>query len=85
MKNVDDTIEFMKKKFGSEPELKDTVLKAFHDKQFSVVEAMRGIRNVYGISLGEAKNIVAQSPLWKNEVEAGDKLHEEVLNVIDKE
>ena len=49
------------------------------------VEAIKAIREVQGISLGEAKQIFSQSPAWSKEVLAGNALHDEVISLLERE
>jgi len=47
---------------------------------FTITESMKIIMGVYGISLGEAKRVVVQHPVWSDIVEASLPLHDEIEN-----
>lgn len=48
------------------------------------VEAIKAIREVKGVSLGEAKQIFSLSPAWSRESEAADALHEQLAALTEK-
>ena len=50
-----------------------------HSKAFTIVESMRFLVEEYGISLGEAKNLVSNHVVWNEVVEAAKPLHEELI------
>jgi ribosomal protein L7/L12 len=46
------------------------------------VEAIKAICEVKAVGLAEAKVLFSQSPAWRKEVEAADRLHEELFAVF---
>ena len=51
----------------------------------SPTEVIKAIREVKSVSLAEAKVLFSQSPAWRIEVEAADRLHEEIIAALGKE
>jgi hypothetical protein len=51
----------------------------------SIVEAILVTRHYYKISLQQAKEMVANDKVWEKEAAAGDKLHEIVLEEINRD
>jgi len=48
------------------------------------IEAIKAIREVQEVDLGEAKRIFSGSPAWRVENEAADRMHEELLAELRK-
>lgn len=48
----------------------------------SIITAIKVTRKYYNISLGEAKNIVANNEVWKKEAKEGEKLHEVIIDSL---
>ncbi|MDP2602007.1 MAG: hypothetical protein Q8S00_05370 [Deltaproteobacteria bacterium] len=46
------------------------------------IETIKAIREANNVSLAEAKLQFSQCPAWSAEVEAADKLHEEIENAF---
>lgn len=45
----------------------------------TIAEAIKLIRELYELSLGEAKSCVTRNPAWEGTASAADALHEELL------
>jgi ribosomal protein L7/L12 len=63
----------------------EAALASLHEQGASPVEVIKAIREVHGVSLGEAKRLFSESPAWRSESEAADRLHEELLAVLRRE
>jgi len=53
-----------------------------HQLGYTIIESIKFFREEYGFSLGEAKTIVTSNNVWSVEVEAADKMHEELITVL---
>ena len=78
MKNYSEQLEGS---LSSELLFEETLAK-FHACGASPTEVIAAIRQAKKISLGQAKEIFAQSPAWALEVSQGDKLHEQLIAII---
>jgi hypothetical protein len=45
--------------------------------------AIRVTRSVFGITMGEAKNIIDRHPAWKSESVMGSQVQERAINVVE--
>jgi ribosomal protein L7/L12 len=61
---------------------RNSILRLFHDAGLSMAEAIKGIRFLFKISLSDAKNIVAESPIWAVEANAGKEMQAEAFTVF---
>lgn len=48
----------------------------------SPIEAIKAIRSVLKVDLGEAKKIFSSSPAWRAENEAADLLHTQIFTAL---
>jgi hypothetical protein len=61
------------------------VVAMLHDEGVFIVEAMWILLHSAGLSLRDAKNLVACHPAWQREAEAGEALHDELEKWADEE
>ena len=62
----------------------DLILYLRHEGS-TIVESMKVLKQIYNLSLGEAKEHVTAHPAWAKEVRSADILHEELQDALDKE
>ena len=48
----------------------------------TIVESMKVLKEIYKLSLGEAKELVTAHPVWAAEVRSADSLHEELEKAL---
>lgn len=53
------------------------------DRGLSIIEAIKAVREVFGVGLGEAKQLVANHPAYVEIARAADPLHEELIQVFE--
>ena len=63
----------------------DEVIQFLHKSEISIVQSIRMIREGFGLSLKESKELVASHPCWKTVVEANQELHDELINLINEQ
>lgn len=51
----------------------------------TIIETMKVLKEIYKLSLGEAKELVTAHPAWADEVRTADTLHEELEKALQKE
>ncbi|MDM8526452.1 hypothetical protein QUF80_24000 [Desulfococcaceae bacterium HSG8] len=61
----------------------DSVMK-LHERGMSVVGSVRIIRKAYGLSLGDAKETVADHRVWKSLTESVKPFHDELIGDIER-
>lgn len=61
------------------------VVSRLHQLSYTIVESIKFVCEEYSISLGDAKTIVVSNHLWAAEVEAADKMHEELIAILNNE
>jgi ribosomal protein L7/L12 len=49
------------------------------------IDAIRALRNARGLSLKDAKTVFSASPAWREENDAADKLHSEIIKALELE
>ncbi len=49
----------------------------------TIIEAIKTARELFGISLGEAKQLVSSHPDWKQTAAAAGPLHEEIIQAFE--
>ncbi|MCA1578804.1 MAG: hypothetical protein LC794_15735 [Acidobacteria bacterium] len=62
----------------------DLILYLRHEG-ITIVESMKVLKEIYSLSLAEAKEQVTAHPAWANEVRSADILHEELQDALEKE
>lgn len=60
----------------------EQIIASLHADGFTILDAMKAIRALYGLSLGEAKRLVTSHPIWYQVVKANESLHEELVQVM---
>ena len=60
----------------------EQALAHLHESGARPVPTIKALREILGVSLGEAKRIFDASPAWRAHAEAGRRLHEEILRVL---
>ena len=66
---------------GSKPE---AVVELLHASGSSVIESIKAVMEFYAMTLANAKQLVASQPCWKQVTAEADKLHEEILDELQK-
>ena len=56
-----------------------------HREGITIVESIKALKEIYKLSLGEAKELVTAHPAWAEEVRNADILHEELEKALQKE
>lgn len=51
-------------------------------KDINIVDSMKILREIYGISLGQAKTLVTSQPVWSKVVKGTEPLHDDLENVF---
>jgi ribosomal protein L7/L12 len=54
-----------------------------HGAGLTIVESIRILRQTLGLGTGEAKRLVAEHPVWRDEVQASQPLHDAVEARLD--
>lgn len=60
----------------------EQMIVALHDDGFTITDSMKAVRALYGISLGESKQLVTGHPIWYQVVKANEPFHEELVQVM---
>lgn len=53
------------------------------ERGLTVLEAIKTARELFGISLGEAKLLVCSHPVWQETAAVGSSLHEEIIQAFE--
>ena len=61
------------------------LIQFLYDSDASIIDSIIIMRGIYGISLGDAKQLVAAQPCWSEVVEGADKMHEELIRMLEQE
>lgn len=48
----------------------------------SILEAIKTARELFGVSLEEAKVLVASHPAWEQAAAAAERMHDEIIQVL---
>lgn len=59
------------------------LIREMKDRGLTILEAIKTAREVFGISLGEAKSLVCSHSAWKGIAAAGAPLHEEIVKTFE--
>jgi ribosomal protein L7/L12 len=60
----------------------ESVVEFLRGEGLTIVESIKIVREVFRVSLGDAKAIVTNNESWRSEVRAADQLHDELLRNI---
>jgi ribosomal protein L7/L12 len=63
----------------------DVWLRALRDDGATIIDSVKVVREVLGVSLAEAKPIVDESPVWSDVRESNRVLREQVERMIDED
>ncbi|MGE6763699.1 hypothetical protein ACQKGO_37155 [Corallococcus interemptor] len=63
---------------------KEDVVVALHAAGLTIIECIKGLMQLYGLSLGDAKSIAASHPVWRGIVKAAEPLHDELEAYAEK-
>lgn len=63
----------------------EVALVALHKAGASPIEAIKAVRNGRQISLSGSKEALCNSPAWKAESEAADRLHQTIIDALDND
>jgi ribosomal protein L7/L12 len=58
------------------------ILQYLKKNGLNIIQSIKIIRDVYKISLGEAKNVVSNSQCWSIEAKVADEFHAELLSML---
>ncbi len=59
-----------------------TILRELRDEKVSIIDAIKIVRSAYGVSLGEAKQIVTSDPAWRDIAEQNEPLHDALVESL---
>ncbi len=62
----------------------EEIIESLHASGLTIAESMKIIRELYKISLGEAKMMVARHPVWKDVIDAHTPFHDDLIRIIKK-
>jgi hypothetical protein len=62
---------------------KEEIIEFLHISGLTITESMKIIKDIYKISLGEAKAMVAGHPIWNNVVDAAKPLQNDLISSIE--
>lgn len=71
-------------KIAEQSESHEAALIALHEAGASPIEAIKSLMDGRGLSLADGKSKLGESPVWKSETAAADQLHEEIVDMLDK-
>ncbi|QAT81663.1 hypothetical protein EJ065_0048 [Corallococcus coralloides] len=57
---------------------------ALHAAGLTIIECIKGLMRLYGLSLGDAKFIAAGHPVWRSIVNEAEPLHQELEDYAEK-
>lgn len=60
----------------------DEIIKYLQHQDISIIDAIKVVREVYGISLGESKRLVTSNSAWGKVVEAARPLHDDLEKYV---
>jgi ribosomal protein L7/L12 len=66
----------------SQGEPRDDVIASLHADGLSIIESIKAVRTLYGVGLGDAKQIVTAHPVWAEVVRNTQPLHEKMIKVM---
>lgn len=68
--------------FSREGELRDDVIASLHADGLSIIESIKAVRTLYGVGLGDAKQIVIAHLVWAEVVRNTQPFHEKIIKVM---
>lgn len=82
--DLESVMEECRKRVGHGASRGDLIL-YLRDEGITIVESMKVLKEIYKLSLGEAKELVTAHPAWTDEVRSADILHEELEKALQKQ
>lgn len=64
---------------------REEIVARLHERGISIIDSMKVLKELYGLSLGEAKAVVTAHPAWISAVTRADVLHGEIVEALSKE
>ncbi len=61
---------------------REELIMYMHEHAFSIIDSMKVVRYIYGISLAEAKRMVTSHPVWADTVRTTAPLHDAIEKVM---
>jgi len=61
-----------------------SALSLMRRKAVSPIEALKILRELFGMNLADAKMALSTNPAWFDVAEAADKLHQEIIDAVEK-
>lgn len=62
---------------------RDEIIGAMNRRGLTISEAIRAARGLFGISLGEAKDLASNHPAYRGVVKAARPLHDDLLQAFE--
>lgn len=84
MNNLEPVIKQCRVMITSQNAGPNDVITYLHSEGINMIDSMKALRELYGLSLGEAKSLVTAHPAWDDEVSNADVLHKELLTALEK-
>ena len=63
----------------------DAVLQYLRGQGYSKFDSIKALRELLGLSLGDAKRIVSLSPVWRDSLEESRRLHDSLISLLQAE
>ncbi|MBC8042202.1 MAG: hypothetical protein IAF08_02040 [Rhizobacter sp.] len=60
----------------------DDIITYLHVRKFTIAESIKAVRHLYALPLGEAKQLVAMHPAWKDVDQATAEFHRELIETL---
>jgi hypothetical protein len=64
---------------------REEIIRRLHDSGANILDAIKAVRATFCVSLGEAKRLVAEHPVWNAEVKAAGPLQEALIQAFEEE
>ena len=62
----------------------DEAIQFLYESEISIIESIKMIKEGFGLSLKESKELVTSHPRWKTVVESSHELHDELIKLINE-
>ena len=59
------------------------LIRDMKDRGLTILEAIKATRELFGVSLGEAKQLVCTHPVWAETTAAATPMHAEIISVFE--
>ena len=57
---------------------------ALHTAGLTIIQSIKGLSQLYGLSISDAKSVVGSHPLWAQMAKAAEPLHQELEDSAEK-